>query len=211
MGVLNAVFPSIPVCVVCGVEKGVVSHLCPVCSGVMERLEAGYVKALALDAYSCYRYEGAAADIIKAYKYGGARWMSAFIAKMIMHTVCDSRISWDIICNVPLHEKKRKSRGFDQSELIAVRLSEYTGKPYHNALRRTRNTPSQTRLDWRQRRENMEGAFEAEAAEGNVLLIDDVLTTGATVAECAQTLARSGAGSVTVATFAHAETVIDSR
>lgn len=208
MGVLNAVFPDIQVCVVCGVEKDVVSHLCPVCSDILEQLKAGKAD-VTLTAYASYRYEGAAAQIVKAYKYGGAQWMSAFMAKMIMHTVCDANIRWDIICNVPLHAKKHKSRGFDQSQLLAVRLAEYTGKPYEKALRRVRNTPSQTKLNRQQRQQNMEGAFESVAVKGRVLLIDDVLTTGATAAECARTLMRSGAESVTVATFAHAAIGID--
>ncbi len=206
MGALSAVFPDIPVCVVCGIEKDVISHLCPDCSCILEQLKAGHVNVTVLSAYASYRYEGAAAGIVKAYKYGGAQWLSEFMAESIINAVCGANVSWDIICNVPLHEKKRKSRGFDQSELLAVRIAEYTGKPYQKALRRIRNTPSQTKLNRQQRQQNMDGAFEAEAVNGSVLLIDDVLTTGATAEECARALISQGAVSVTVATFAHAET-----
>jgi len=80
-----------------------------------------------------------------------------------------------------------------------------TGKPYFTAIRRIRNTPSQTKLNAVERKENMRGAFEpAQAVHGRVLLVDDVLTTGATVAECANVLKAAGAQSVTVLTFARA-------
>ena len=95
----------------------------------------------------------------------------------------------DCVCNVPLHEKRKKTRGFDQSEEIAKRISEVTGIPFIPALRRVRNTKTQTKLSEKQRKENMKGAFEKAAdVSGNALLVDDVLTTGATAGECATVL-----------------------
>ena len=205
MGALNNVFPDIPVCVVCGIEKGVVSHTCAKCSDSLERLKAGCIKTQGLTALVSYRYECEAESLIKKYKYDGARWLSAFIANSIMRTVFDAHTEFDFICNVPLHKKKRESRGFDQSELIAAHLAQYTAKPYVKTLDRVRNTPTQTKLSIRQRQSNVEGAFSANAINGHVLLIDDVITTGATVAECAKALMQAGAKSVKAAAFAYAK------
>ncbi len=202
---LDALFPYIPFCVVCGAEKGVLAYLCPGCQYIMERLSAGRADAQGFDAYAPYRYENEAAAIVQQYKYGGNRWLSKFMAEMMMHSVCTAHLSFDCVCHVPLHSKKRKMRGFDQAALLAQGIAQLLQKPYVNALRRVRNTPSQTRLDIRQRRENMDGAFETcTPVNGRMLLVDDVLTTGATAAECARVLLFAGAQSVAVVTFAQA-------
>jgi ComF family protein len=124
--------------------------------------------------------------------------------------MCKSIFSGDVhpsdfsfVCNVPLHVKKKRSRGYDQSEELAKRISETMGIPYINALRRVRFTKTQTKLTEQQRRENIKGAFEkAKDLSGDVLIVDDVLTTGATAIECSQILKSAGAKSVTVLTFA---------
>ena len=205
MGVLDVIFPPIPVCVVCGTEKQVESYLCPACADSMAKLKAGSVDAFGFSAYAPYWYRDEAARIVQAYKYGGGRWLGAFMAQKILHTVCDAQVKIDCICHVPLHKRKRKKRGFDQARLLAIQIAEWTGKPHADTLSRIRNTPSQTKLDKPQRQQNMQDAFAARAVFGRVLLIDDVLTTGATAAECARMLMGADAQSVCVATFAQAE------
>jgi len=111
----------------------------------------------------------------------------------------------DVICHVPLHDKRRKSRGFDQAEELAQQLSRLTGKPFVRALKRVRNTPTQTKLSAAERQRNVADAFESVCpVSGRALLVDDVLTTGATAAECASALLKSGAQTVVVLTFARA-------
>ncbi len=200
----DMMFPYIPRCVVCGVEKRVDAYLCPDCAAELELRRAGASVAGAFAAYSAYEYGGAAARLVQRYKYGGDKWLSAFMADAIIETVDMSEV--DAVCHVPLHDKRRKSRGFDQAAELARSISAQTGKPYIEALRRVRNTPTQTKLNAQQRQENMRGAFEMAApVSGRVLLIDDVLTTGATAAACATALVAAGAANVTVATFARAE------
>jgi predicted amidophosphoribosyltransferase len=107
------------------------------------------------------------------------------------------------VCHVPLHKKRRAGRGFDQAEVLARRVAHQLNVPHIPALRRIRNTKTQTKLSEPQRRENIRGAFVlAAGVSGNVLLIDDVLTTGATSAECARVLKEAGAENVLIATFA---------
>ena len=113
------------------------------------------------------------------------------------------RACFDVICHVPLHKGRRRSRGYDQAQVLAQCLAERLGIPYTAALRRVRHTKPQTRLNAARRIDNIKGAFAAaEDVHGRVLLIDDVLTTGATASECADVLVKAGADSVFVLTFA---------
>lgn len=202
---LDAVFPYIPVCVVCGVEKGVSAYLCPACEKDMAQLTAGQKSIYGLAAYAPYIYDGAAAKTIQSFKYSGARWLSCFMAQRVAQSVCAAQLIITCVCHVPLHEKKRRKRGFDQAALLAQNVAQLLCKPYVPTLMRVRNTPTQTKLNNQQRLVNVKGAFvPATTVSGHVLLIDDVLTTGATAAECARVLEKAGAESVTIATFAQA-------
>jgi ComF family protein len=201
----DTVFPYIPKCVCCGVEKGVDDYLCPACAKELEALNAGESNVGGIKAFSLYNYDGLIKSLVTGYKYSGKKWLSRFMGDAMASRLRSLPISTDCVCNVPLHIKRRKSRGFDQSETIAKRISEVTDIPYIAALRRVRNTKTQTKLNEAQRRENISGAFESAAmVSGNVLLIDDVLTTGATALECARVLKEAGAGNVYIMTFARA-------
>lgn len=201
----ETLFPYIPRCVVCGTEKDVSAYLCPTCAAEMDTLGMGQTNAAGLTAHAAYRYDGPAANIVQSYKYGGNRWLSAYMAQAMLHAAATAHIKFDGICHVPLHSKKKRKRGFDQAQLLAKRIADLTGKPGLTAIKRVRDTPSQTKLNAVERKTNMLGAFEAaQAVQGRVLLIDDVLTTGATVAECADVLMAAGAQSVAVLTFARA-------
>ncbi len=200
----ETLFPYIPKCVVCGAEKSVADYLCPACSEELNGLRSG--KMQEPSACAAYLYGGSVARIVQRYKYGGNRWLSAFMAQAMLRAAADAGIAFDAVCHVPLHKKKRRKRGFDQAALLARRIADMSGRPYFEAVRRVRNTPSQTKLTVRERRENVRGAFEAvRPVTGDVLLVDDVLTTGATAEECADALKAAGARSVTVLTFARAE------
>jgi len=107
---------------------------------------------------------------------------------------------------VPLGRTRLASRGYDQARAIAVRLAPRLGLPALRTLRRTRDTPPQARLGGGQRSAAVSGAFEAALPRvpERVILVDDVLTTGATAAECARVLREAGARSVALATVARA-------
>lgn len=202
--IADVIFPYVPKCVVCGVEKNVVNYLCPKCASWLEELKAGESQAGGFG-FSLYKYDGAVKGIVTGYKYGGKKWLGRFLGREMAQALSELPQSFSCVCNVPLHEKRRKSRGFDQSEELAKGLSEAAGLPYIPALRRIRNTKTQTKLSEKQRAENIKGAFEAACpVSGKVLLVDDVLTTGATAGECARTLMRAGAESVYVVTYARA-------
>ncbi|MDD5018550.1 MAG: ComF family protein, partial [Eubacteriales bacterium] len=187
----------------CGVEKGVDDYVCVKCRAQLEEQKAGKTSAYGYSAYALYRYDGAVKKIVKGYKYGGKKWLSRFMAAGLSRAAACKFDGISCICHVPLHKKRRKIRGFDQAEELARRVARAAGLPYVCALKRVKNTKTQTRLSEKERRENIKGAFEKAAdVFGNVLLIDDVLTTGATAAECAGVLKEAGAKNVYVLTFA---------
>ncbi|OGC42041.1 hypothetical protein A2Y85_07760 [candidate division WOR-3 bacterium RBG_13_43_14] len=105
----------------------------------------------------------------------------------------------DLIVPVPLHWWKQIKRGYNQAFLIAREISQECNIDIADILRRTRNTRTQTRFDPDQRRSNVENAFalkKYDIKDRKILLIDDVMTTGATINECARVLIEAGAKSV---------------
>ena len=111
---------------------------------------------------------------------------------------------------VPLHRRRLGSRGFNQSEWIAQAFRKAIDPNIQviNALKRTKNTPSQTELDRTQRKENMKNAFALKRKnhlkqEDEIMLIDDVFTTGATLNACAEVLREGGFNRISIATLGH--------
>ncbi len=116
---------------------------------------------------------------------------------------------FEVIVPVPSHWRRRLWRGFDQAAVLARELARHTGIPTAQALRRTRHTDPQAGLTRRQRRLNIRGCFQTIAPDKiqgrRVLLIDDVLTTGATANAAAEALKAAGAAHVGVFTLARAD------
>ncbi|MGV3600637.1 MAG: ComF family protein [Dyadobacter fermentans] len=114
----------------------------------------------------------------------------------------------EIILSIPLHAKKRKQRGYNQSDLLAEGFSNATGIPWSGAmLERDRYTETQTGKTKLERRENVQGVFSVKPGflPQSVILIDDVLTTGATLEECARTLLAGGCKQFHILTIALAQ------
>ena len=200
---IDKIFPHIPRCICCGIEKGVSGCLCEKCGSGLSELLAGKSDTLDYSAYSIYQYDGAVKRIIKAYKYGGQKWLCGYMGQELSKAALNEFENIDFVCHVPLHKKRRANRGFDQAEELAKRVCEITGIPFVPALRRIKNTKTQTKLNEKQRKQNIQGAFESTGhVSENALLIDDILTTGATACECAKVLVKAGAKNVCILTFA---------
>jgi len=111
----------------------------------------------------------------------------------------------DVITYVPLSAKRLRVREFNQSKVLALKIAEESGIPVVDVLYKRGHTRPQNELSRDERLVNLSGAFEAKgetAKEKNILLMDDVMTTGATLDECSKTLKKSGAKTVTCLTLA---------
>jgi competence protein ComFC len=150
--------------------------------------------------------------LIHLFKYGRIQTLSAPLGRLLARALPREQ-SFDVVVPMPLHWRKRWQRGFNQSELLAREIGRRTHTPVQNVLRRVRSTVSQAGLTSAKRRENVSGAFQTsrrakhrKALDGHsVLLIDDVMTTGATAASCARALKRGGARQVTLLTLARVD------
>ena len=162
-------------------------------------------------AVACFVSGGPVRDFIHGFKYLRQTHLRRTLAAWLAETLSDSRITarpFDAFVPVPLHHVRFREREFNQAEVLAELIAPQAGKPVWNALRRIRNTPTQTRLDREERAENLRGAFvvrqPAEVKGRHLLLVDDVFTTGSTVEECSRILLKAGAASVRVITVARA-------
>ena len=122
------------------------------------------------------------------------------LARLLAGYIAERRTPGDVIVAVPLHRRRLRTRGYNQSELLARDLSKITGLPWgKGTLARVKDAPPQVEAATRaQRRANVEGSYEVTGdVDGRrVLLIDDVVTTGATMSSCAAALKQAGAASV---------------
>jgi ComF family protein len=152
---------------------------------------------------------GVVQDVIHRYKYNHASWFEPFLGELLIRAAKPTlpRQDWDYIVPIPLHWLKVRERSFNQSVRLARRLSKETGIPVQpRLLRRTERTETQTRLTRAQRAENVKRAFAYRPRKPlngeRIVLLDDVLTTGATANACAKLLMDNGAGLVDVWTVA---------
>lgn len=157
-------------------------------------------------ARSAYRFDGAVRTMIHLLKYQGERARAGWCGSAVAGVVGASRWSVDLVVPVPLYRAKERTRGYNQSRLIAREVAAGLGLELADSLVRTRQTRSQVDLDADERRENVRGAFVArrQLVGVSVLLIDDVITTGSTLVECAAACRQAGAAAVFAATVATA-------
>jgi ComF family protein len=223
-----------PHCAICAVPVADHAYLCAACSEKAPRIKPPFCATCSdpfdgsiTDTFSCancahrtlhftsavasYRSRGVVRKIIHDFKYGKQLHLRHVIADWLVQTLDDPRLvgrQVDLVVPVPLHPARKRERGFNQAELLAEALSAHAKLPMRNALERIRYTTTQTAFDRSERMENLRDAFrlrkKADVRRLRVLLIDDVLTTGSTLSECARVLKASGAISVHAATAARA-------
>ena len=161
---------------------------------------------------ACGTHERGLRTLVHAFKYGRKMYLWKSLGMLLSARVRSALFAdeFEGIVPVPLHRLRLKERGFDQGLLLAEAVSQATGKPVLRCLARTRHTPSLTRQSRAQRMRTVSGAFalgrDADVRGKKVLLIDDVMTSCATAAECSRVLRREGGASqVTVAVVARAK------
>jgi ComF family protein len=153
--------------------------------------------------------QGLALDVIHRYKYHRSLWFEPYLASLLVRAAGPVLTAgdWNLIVPVPLHPLKQREREFNQAERLAVRLGRVTGlRTETRLLRRIRPTQTQTLLSRPERAENVRRAFglhpNRQLDGERVVLVDDVLTTGATTSACARLLRQAGARNVCVWTVA---------
>ncbi|MFA4980995.1 MAG: ComF family protein [Candidatus Omnitrophota bacterium] len=189
-----------PFCRICGrpVEKS--SCLCAECKRSAPFFDR---------AYSAYLYEGVLKELIHKFKYNGKIRLSRILSKHTADFIEDNGDivkDIDIITCVPLQNNRLRERGFNQSRILAFNISERAGIPFADTLEKRVSTRHQNELSRDERLSNLKGAFavraEADIYGLAVLLIDDVMTTGATLSECSRALRDAGAKEVRCLTLA---------
>ncbi len=229
-GLVSLFYPSF--CAVCSETVGAGEQLCPACAEEAPRLRAPFCAKCSqpfdgaiTGAFTCancadrvlhfeaavsaYRSRGVVRKVMHDFKYGGQLHLRHQLGRWLCEALADPRLAgrrFNSIVPVPLHPARERERGFNQAELLAAKLQRHCHLPVRPLLQRIRYTTTQTQYDRRERMENLAGAFRlrrgATVQDLRVLLVDDVLTTGSTLSECAAVLKKSGALSVHAATAA---------
>jgi ComF family protein len=157
----------------------------------------------------CAPFTGTVRGALHHLKYGGERRLAAPLGGAIATRWRAAGVGGDLVCPVPVHAERERQRGYDQALLLAEVAAGALGLPLRRALKRARNTRPQFDLGRKARLTNVADAFELRSAADEsaiggrwILLIDDVVTTGSTLAACAETLYRAGALAVSAVTVA---------
>lgn len=200
---------------------------CPFCGHILERGEAGLCARCQRElpwttgenkpvdfcdvSLSPLKYRDGVRKAVHRYKFNYGRTHSGLMGTLMAQCLRDRwSESVDVILWVPLSKKHRRKRGYDQAELLARRVGGEIRIPVLDGLEKVRDTATQSRIEKpSERRANVLGAYRVregvELAGKRVVLVDDVVTSGATLAECASCLRMAGAESVVALTFACAE------
>jgi len=206
------IFP--PVCFGCGEKEVENALICPDCLNALYRYPLpvhGGAKDMVTHVRSLGQYAPPFLTLVHELKYRGRTRLAPLLGDALTSLMMTDGLlkHADLLVPIPLHPARRRERGYNQSELLARRVSQLTGIPISGALRRVKNTKTQARIvDPAKRRDNLKGAFavdkEAMLKDKQVILIDDVTTTGATLDAAAQVLNQAGAGAVYALVIAQA-------
>jgi ComF family protein len=178
-----------PLCECCGREVGG-SNRCQDCARSRPRIDG--IRAAS-------RFEGVVRTAVHRLKYNGQRALAEPLAELLAKTSHTLPVA-DGVVPLPLHQARERERGYNQSALLATELGRRLDLPVLLAATRTRKTEDQIGLRRRQRQVNVKGAFACSRPElvagRNLLLVDDVCTTGSTLLSCAEPLLQAGAAGV---------------
>ena len=209
---LDLIYP--PRCMFCHqfLAKGE-KAVCRSCRGSLKVLEEREriqtLQGLAL-CTSLLRYEGSVRDAILRYKFHALSFYSKEFASMMAEYMTESELACDLITWVPLSRKRKRSRGYDQAGLLAKELAKRIEIPCTCLLVKKRNAAPQSGSGGREaRKKNISNAYrlrkKTDFTGKTILLVDDIVTTGATLEECAAVLSAGGAACIKAATIARTD------
>lgn len=206
MNILELIYPK-----TCGMCENISnSYLCSKCKLKIKnllKLNTVQYKDKYFNSHTyLFRYEEGIRDRLLKYKFRDYSYLYKFFSEIIVNN-CNLENNYDIILPVPIHKKRKQTRGYNQSELIAKEVAINSNLEYSkNVLIKTINTVPQSTLNQHQREKNVLGIYKVINSQiiknKNILLIDDIYTTGSTVNECSKVLKQNGAKLVDVLTIA---------
>ena len=175
----------------CGRKTSIMTNYCDTCKNVLTNIDL---------ARSVFSYEDDVVRLVTGYKFRDNRYLKTFFATEMVKKVKDTNIVADLITFVPMTASAVKKRGFNQSEYLARELSKRLGLPLLAVLEKVKETHKQVGLSRNERLKNLEDAFrviDKNLVKGkDVLIVDDVTTTGATAEVIAERLKKAGARQV---------------
>lgn len=210
----ETLFPETFCCAACGRELFSGEPFCPDCYGRLTRNDGHFCKRCGMPlpgegdycsrcvdrsvAFTCARsafvYDEGLKPTLRRFKEKGEAWLARPLAVELERYRREFALEADVLTFVPLTRAKERRRGYNQSRLLAEALSERSGIPCEAMLERVEDRPAQKDLSFPERQVNLRGCFRLLPARGyetrRVLLVDDVMTTGATVNECCRILSK---------------------
>ena len=229
--ILNLIYPKNIKCMFCSGELNqngynaacedclesipFIENACERCGSSMQKNQTGVClncksrNFYFVQAKSVFEYTAEPLVVVHNLKYNGKKYLAEYMAKWLAETFATWNIFPDIITNVPMFELKEKARGYNQSRLLAEEFSKLVKIPFYELCVKVVDTASQTDLNTKERRENVLDSFAfkrefKKLINGKIILIiDDVVTTGATCSEISKMLTEAKAKECYVLSFAH--------
>lgn len=205
-GILDAIFPKGLTCNGCGKELDEDERyysLCKKCAQSLCRVKSP-VKIDGFEVHSVFGYDTLARKFVLDYKDSDEPYLCEYIAKYLYAYCLEKELDFDAVCYVPSSASALKRRGYDGMEIVAEEFARLASKELDRSLFR-RDGIDQTKVAHELRADNVKDKFLSRAGfSGTVLLLDDVVTTGATLKECADVVIGHGADKVIALTFAAA-------
>ena len=186
---LNILFP--PHCLICGKETNG-EGICDDCKKTIEYLNYPLIEHKKnIYFYAIAKYSGVMEKAVKILKYKKRKIIAKDLSKIIIHFVEEQGIHFDYVAFIPMTRFEQTERGFNQTYLLAKEVSTAYQIPILMSLKKVKRTDKQVGLNKKEREENLKGAFRMEeAVKGDVLIVDDVYTTGSTAREITKTMVR---------------------
>ena len=213
---LELLYPS--KCVFCGsLLSREETDVCDACRGSLPYVERQNKHIpFSEKSVAVFYYEAQVRESVLRYKFLGRMHYSAAYGRLLAMCILENELKFDLIAHVPVSRARRRQRGYDQAELLCRAVARELGVRRAKLLRKIRNNPAQSGISAPERRRaNVLGVYRADDRElmagKNILLIDDVMTTGATLSECCRTLLDAGAARVSCAALACARPRKNSR
>lgn len=193
------IFPIDNMCLMCKERNASVkAFLCPTCQDNLEIAEA----EISIDSphmektYYCLTYNRFARDMVQDYKFHGKNYLYKALGEILLNAYYNIGMEVDKIAYVPMHRKKEALRGYNQAELLARYVSDKLEKPLIKDLIKIKNTREQSGSSKIQRSKNLKHSFKVKdprtIEKARILLIDDIITTGATMDECSRVFIEAG-------------------